>query len=92
MRSTLAVLAVLLAAGCTTCDLDDVWSKPGANTSQISRDDWECRRDVDENSPRARNVYVGGVADAVRVELEEHQRDRTYAKCMQARGYRRTER
>lgn len=91
MRPMLA-LAALLATGCTTLDLNDVWSKPNTNTQQVSRDDWECRHDVDENAPRSPNLYVGGIADAVRVEIDETFRDRTYAKCMTARGYTRDRR
>lgn len=91
-RTLVATLALaLLAAGCTTWDLDDVWSKPNATTMLISRDDWDCRHDVDETSPRTPDLFVGGVVDAVRVVEEERSRDVTYSKCMTARGYRRTQ-
>ena len=90
MRSMLVALVTLLAAGCTTLDLDDVWSKPDTNAAQVSRDDWECRHEVDENAPRTSDLYIGGLADAVRVQLDEGHRDRTYARCMRARGYTRT--
>lgn len=90
MSRTLVVAVALLAAGCTTWDLDDVWSKPNATTMLLSRDDWDCRHDVDETAPRTLDTYIGGVADAVRVVEEERDRDATYAKCMTARGYTRT--
>jgi|RhiMetdeSRZDD1v2_1073273.scaffolds.fasta_scaffold162206_2 hypothetical protein len=87
MRWMLVALVPLLAASCTTMDLDDVWSKPDTNAAQVSFDDRECRQDVDQNAPRTPNLYIGGVADAVRVQVDESHRQRTYANCMQARGY-----
>ena len=87
MRSMLVALVTLLAAGCTTLDLDDVWSKPDANAAQMSLDDLNCRRDVDQDPPRTPDLYVGGLADAVRIQIEQERRDRMYAKCMSARGY-----
>ena len=90
MSRTLIVAVALLAAGCTTWDLDDVWSKPNASTMLLSRDDWDCRHEVDETTPRTPDTWIGGIADAVRVVEEERSRDTTYAKCMTARGYTRT--
>ena len=89
-RSLVAALA-LLAAGCTTLDLDDSWSKPGTGAAQMSRDDWECRREVDASAPKTADLIVGGLVDVVRVHVDEKLRDDTYAKCMEARGYTRTE-
>jgi hypothetical protein len=91
MSRTLVVALALLAAGCTTWDLDDVWSKPNATTMLTSRDDWDCRHEVDASSPRQPDYVIGGVVDTVRVVEEERDRDQTYAKCMTARGYTRTE-
>jgi hypothetical protein len=90
MSRTLVAAVALFAAGCTTWDLDDVWSKPNASTLLISRDDWDCRHEVDESAPRTPDLIVGGVVDVGRVVVEERFRDATYAKCMTARGYTRT--
>jgi hypothetical protein len=91
-RTLVATLALaMLATGCTTFDLDDVWSKPNATTMLISRDDWDCRHEVDATSPRTPDFIVGGVIDAVRVVEEERSRDATYSKCMTERGYTRTQ-
>ena len=89
-RSLFAALA-LIAAGCTTFDLDDTWSKPNVGAAETSRDDWECRREVDASALRTQDLIVGGLVDVVRVHLDEKFRDDTYATCMEARGYTRTE-
>ena len=88
-RTLIAALAVL-AAGCTTLDLDDVWTKPDASVMLTSRDDWDCRHEVDQTAPRTPDLFVGGLVDLGRIVVEERERDRTYARCMEARGYRRT--
>ena len=90
MSRSLVVALALVAAGCTTLDLDDTWAKPNVGAAQMSREDWECRREVDASAPRTEDQLVGCLADLVRVQLEEKLRDETYAKCMEARGYVRT--
>lgn len=87
MIRTLLVALALLAAACTTTDLDDVWSKPDAPVHQAARDDWECRREAYATAPRTVDLYVGGVADAVRVWRDDRLSDAAYADCMRERGY-----
>ena len=90
MSRTLVAALALLAAGCTTLDLDDTWTKPDASVMLTSRDDWDCRHEVDETSLRTPDLLVGGLVDVARIVVEERERDRTYARCMQERGYTRT--
>jgi hypothetical protein len=89
MRRSLLLLLALATTACTTFDLDDVWTRPDTTVAQSSRDDWECRRHVTDNAYQTVDLYVGGLADAVRVVLDERFRDQEYAQCMGARGYRR---
>jgi hypothetical protein len=86
----LVIALAVLASGCTTMDLDDVWAKPGGTRQQTTWDDWQCRREVHDRTPETYDTIVGGVADAVRVYVEEHMRLATYTECMRARGYERT--
>jgi hypothetical protein len=87
MTRALLVTLPLLVAACTTWDLSHVWSKQGASGQQVSRDDWECRRIEYETAPRTPNLIVGGLVDAVRVEIDEMMRVATYSDCMRSRGY-----
>jgi hypothetical protein len=89
MRLLLVIGLALTASACTTMDLDDVWAKPDGTRQQATWDDWQCRRDVHDRTPETHDLYIGGVADAIRVYVEEHMRLATYKECMQARGYER---
>jgi hypothetical protein len=85
MRAMIVALAVL-AAGCTTFDLDTGFTKPEASILERTWDELEChRRVVDE--PETFDPWVGGVSDAARVFAEAVQRERLMAHCMRARGY-----
>jgi hypothetical protein len=90
MMRLLVIGLALAASACTTFDLDDTWAKPGGSGYQATWDDWQCRREVHDRTPETHDLYVGGVADAVRVYVEEHMRLATYKDCMRARGYERT--
>ena len=89
MTRLLLIGFALLASACTTIDLDDVWAKPGGTPYQATWDDWQCRREVHDRTPETPDLWIGGVADAIRVYVEEHRRLDTYKDCMRARGYER---
>ena len=89
MIRVLVIGLALVASACTTIDLDDVWAKPGGTRQQATWDDWQCRREVHDRTPDTPDLYIGGVADAVRVYVEEHMRLATYKECMGGRGYER---
>lgn len=90
MVRTLVLVTSLALTACTTLDLGDVWSKPGATTQVTTRDDWECRREAYDQVYPSPDMYVGGVVDAVRVVWDDMRSDRTHADCMKARGYAKT--
>ncbi len=85
----LLVPAVLLTA-CTTRDLGQRWTKPAVAMQQLTLDDVECARRAYETPPLP-DTIVGGLADVVRVTLEESRRERTYTRCMSSHGYTRAE-
>ena len=89
MTRVLLLGLALVASACTTIDLDDVWAKPDGTRQQATWDDWQCRREVHDRTPETHETWVGGVADAVRVYVEEHMRLDTYKDCMRDRGYER---
>jgi hypothetical protein len=86
MKLALWVGVALVATGCTTIDLDRVYTKPQGGSVQGSWDEWQCRREV-EDSARTPDLIVGGAADAVRIAIEAEARDLNLGRCMQARGY-----
>lgn len=86
----IALAAALLAAGCTTFDLDTQFTKASGTIAETSRDEWECRREV-ADQPATLDVWIGGVADATRVFEESKQGERLMNSCMRRRGYAPTE-
>jgi len=88
MRPVIALLALLLLAGCTTkYDLIGAdWTKPGTLTQQTTQDEMDCVRDARE-AGWTPDLIVGGVVDVARVVIEEGQRSGAYKRCMVAKGY-----
>ncbi|PYN93126.1 MAG: hypothetical protein DMD91_30890 [Candidatus Rokuibacteriota bacterium] len=86
MKRPLWLGVLLVATGCTTIDLDRVYTKPQGSVVQTSWDEWQCRREV-EDSARTPDLIVGGAADAVRIAIEAEARDLRLGRCMEARGY-----
>jgi hypothetical protein len=82
----LVIVAVILLFGCTTANLGQRWTKAETTFTQATRDDWECARQAAE-TPEPPDLYIGGMADAVRVVLFQQRIDQSYAGCMSARGY-----
>jgi len=89
MRPLLALLAVLLLAGCyTKYDLIGAdWSKQGTMIQQTTLDEMDCVREAREAGSTP-DLYVGGLVDLTRIAIEEGQRHGSYKRCMTARGYR----
>jgi hypothetical protein len=86
MKPVLALLLVVLAAGCTTRYVNQAWTKPGAAVNQTTLDDVQCLRDASAGT-RVGDTVVGGLADLSRLGVEQRRRDRTYVRCMAGRGY-----
>jgi hypothetical protein len=89
MRPFLALLAILLLAGCANkYDLTGSdWTKPNTLFQQTTQDEMECVRDARE-AGWTPDLIVGGLVDVARFAIEERQRRGTYASCMIAKGYR----
>ena len=88
MRPAMALLALLLLAGCTTkYDLTGAdWTKPGTLLQQTTQDEMDCVRDARE-AGWTPDLIVGGLVDVARVLIEEGQRSGAYKRCMIAKGY-----
>ena len=89
MRPFLALLAILLLAGCANkFDLTGSdWTKPNTMIQQTTQDEMDCVRGARE-AGWTPDLIVGGLVDAGRFQIEEAQRRGSYARCMTARGYR----
>jgi|GEM_PF-2372538 len=90
-RVVAAAVAMAGLGGCTAAlDLSGrEWGKAGADIRQVTLDEIECVRAVSD-AGQTPELYIGGVADAVRFGIRERVRARTYADCMTSRGYQRT--
>ncbi len=86
MKRLLTLVLVLALSGCTTLHVDRTWRKAGAGISQATLDEYQCMRDT-EDRPATPDLILGGVPDAVRVQLEADARDRLMVRCMHDRGY-----
>jgi hypothetical protein len=86
MRRIVLLGALVLAAGCTTKHLDWEWTKASASMQQLTSDQQDCLRERAEAPPRPPS-WVGGLADAGRIWLEERDRNALYEACMRQRGY-----
>jgi hypothetical protein len=89
MRLTLLVVLAAAAAGCTTTPLvPEVWTRSGATVGELTLDDLQCRRTSEmTGNGSGSGTYVGGLADAVVVTVQHVRREKTYAACMEAKGY-----
>jgi hypothetical protein len=90
MRPVLALLAILLLAGCyTKYDLSGSdWSKQGTLIQQTTQDEMDCVRRAREAGWTPDLVLGGVVFDLPRFVIEETQRSSSYKRCMTAKGYR----
>jgi hypothetical protein len=85
--ATLAALACALTACAPTFDIGGgEWTKAGTQVQQVTLDEMECAR-VASRAYWTPESFVGGVADAVRVKIEDGQMTSTFSQCMENKGY-----
>ncbi|MBI4638612.1 MAG: hypothetical protein HY727_19920 [Candidatus Rokubacteria bacterium] len=90
MARVIVVALLALLAACSTGYVSRAtWTRPGVTMQQLTLDETECARKA-ADAPNTPDAVVGGVADVVRIVVEETRRDRIYTDCMTARGYART--
>ena len=84
-----AILATALAiAGCAPhFDIGGgEWTKPGAPVQQTTLDEMECARTA-SRAYWTPDLIVGGLADVVRVKIENDQMVSSFNGCMRSKGY-----
>jgi hypothetical protein len=62
------------------------WAKPGAQIQQTTLDEMECAR-VASRAYWTPESFVGGLADVVRVKVEDAQMTSAFSRCMESKGY-----
>ena len=88
MRLAALAAGLLLLAGCTrVLDISgSEWRKANASIQQVTYDEVECAR-ASEKVGNLPETFVGGIADAIVVPLEDRRRGAAYDACMRALGY-----
>jgi hypothetical protein len=84
-----ALLAILLLPAACMRVLDvsgNEWSRQGASIQQVTFDEIECAR-ATERVGQIPDTIVGGVVDAVVVQLKAAQRLAAHDRCMRDKGY-----
>jgi hypothetical protein len=91
MRALAIATTVTVLGGCTAAlDLSGrEWGKAGTDIRQVTTDEIECVRAVTDVG-QTPELWIGGVADAVRFGIRERSRARGFADCMTSRGYGKT--
>jgi hypothetical protein len=83
-----ALVAVLLMGGCAPYfDIGGGdWTKPGAQIQEVTQDEMDCARTASRAywTPES---FVGGLADVVRVKIEDAQMVTSFSRCMEMKGY-----
>jgi len=88
VRRAALVAAVCVLAGCAP--MFDVgggeWAKSGSGVQQTTLDEMECARTASRAywTPES---FVGGLADVVRVKVENTQMTSAFNRCMESKGY-----
>lgn len=86
-RAALAAAACLLAGCAPQFDIGGGgWAKPGAEIRQVTLDQMECARTA-SHAYWTPESYVGGLADVVRVKVEDSQMTGAFSRCMESKGY-----
>lgn len=62
------------------------WTKSGAQIQQVTLDEMECAR-VASRAYWTPESFVGGLADVVRVKIEDGQMTSAFSQCMESKGY-----
>jgi hypothetical protein len=90
MRVVVLLAVLLLPAACTrVLDVSGTeWSRQGVSIQQVTFDEVECAR-ATERAGEIPDTIVGGVVDAVVVQLKTMQRLAAHDRCMQGKGYQR---
>ena len=88
MRLAALALAAGVLAGCAPhFDIGGGdWRKPGAEIREVTLDEMDCARTASRAywTPES---FVGGLADVVRVYIEDAQMVTTFNQCMERKGY-----
>jgi hypothetical protein len=86
-RPIAALALTALLAGCSTADLrGPTWAKSGVTVQEATLDTLQCRRAADQIDSEP-GTWVGGVADAAWFVIAESSRQRSFQRCMTAKGY-----
>jgi hypothetical protein len=87
-RAALIVLGVVVAGCAPQFDIGGgAWKKSGAQIQQVTLDEMECARFA-SRAYETPETYVGGLADTVRVYVEDGQMVHAFGRCMEGKGYR----
>ena len=62
------------------------WTRAGAHIQQVSLDEMECAR-LASRAYSTPESFVGGLADMVRVKIEDGQMASAFSQCMESKGY-----
>lgn len=84
----LAVVALVLASGCTrVLDIAGTeWSRANTSIQENTFDEVECARQTEGAGDRP-DTFIGGLADLIVVPLEDARRGAAHDRCMLAKGY-----
>jgi hypothetical protein len=88
MRLALALTALAVLSGCAVHpDVGGTqWTRPGAMLQDVTLDEVSCARLADDAAGTP-DLVVGGIADVVRLVIEDGQRRTAFHRCMVDQGY-----
>jgi hypothetical protein len=88
MRLAALALAACVLVGCAPhFDIrGGDWRKPGAQIQEVTLDEMDCARTASRAYWTPESV-VGGLADVVRVYVEDGQMVSAFNRCMERKGY-----
>jgi hypothetical protein len=83
-----ALVGAALAGCAPQFDLGGAdWTKADTQIQQVTLDEMECAR-LASRSYWTPESFVGGLADVVRVKIEDAQMSSAFTRCMESKGYR----
>jgi len=88
MRLALALTALAVLTGCAVHpDIGGTqWTRAGTILQDITLDEVDCAR-RSHDAADTPDLVVGGLADVVRLVIEDGQRRTAFRRCMVDRGY-----